>query len=113
MVEGQFLQDKFTNHPPFGNQQTSRSKSYPSGWTILGISLIGAGIFIYAAVFLFGFASGLSSIRTDGGGTTVFIALIGLTVGLPIIGVGVLVVKVIVDRLTSSEDNYYSKNVER
>ena len=36
--------------------------------------------------------------------------LVGL-VGL--LGVGVLLIKVVKDRLNSSEDNYYSKNVEK
>ncbi|MFC7290967.1 hypothetical protein [Hirschia litorea] len=90
-----------------------RAKTHASGWTILGISLIGAGIFIYFAFFVFGMASAILSIPDAGSGGVAMFALFALTVGLPLTGLAILVLKVVVDRLKNSEDNYYSKNVER
>lgn len=107
------MKDKYKTASFIGDHRVTHAKTSASGWTILGVSLVGIGVFAYFAFFVFGMASAILSGPNSNGDAWPLIALLGIVVGLPLIGFGILVVKVVVDRLKSSEDNYYSKNVER
>lgn len=76
----------------------------------IGIGLIGLSVLGWMAVIglqLFGFAAGSSGTVQS---SLVFSALLPICGGL---GMLVLLIQVVIDRLNSKEDDYYSKNVER
>ncbi|MDF1681580.1 hypothetical protein [Ponticaulis sp.] len=76
----------------------------------IGIGLIGLSVLGWIAVIglqLFGFVAGSSGTVQS---SLVFSALLPICGGL---GMLVLLIQVVLDRLNSKEDDYYSKNVER
>ena len=74
------------------------------GLTLLAYILIGAGAAIYGGAFAIAFLTGLVL-----AGPFSFLALIVL--GLPVLGVLILLIKVINDRAKDAEDRHYSKNI--
>lgn len=74
--------------------------------TWLAYALIGAGVIVYGGVIL---AVTLTSLVLAG---PLLLGAVFLF-GLPVIGVGILVIKVIRDRMTDPEDRHYSRDIHQ
>ncbi len=79
-----------------------REKRTSLSW--LAYALIGAGAIIYGGILL---AVTLTSLVLAGP----LLLLAVFILGLPAIGVGILVIKVIRDRMTDPEDRHYSRDI--
>lgn len=80
------------------------------GWFSVGIGLILAGAAIYGLLMLLGVSFAIGAATAEVGAPFWAVLLIP---GLVVIGFLVLILKVIVDRLNSPEDDYYSKNIDK
>ena len=74
------------------------------GLTLLAYALIGAGALIYGAGVL---ATLVAGIVIAGPLSLLAIGVLGL----PVIGVGILLIKVIRDRMNDPEDRHYSNDI--
>ena len=80
------------------------------GWAAIGLGLIFAAAGLYGLLILLGVSFAIGEAASEVGAPVWAILFLPLLAG---IGVLVLIAKVIVDRLTSEEDNHYSKTVDR
>lgn len=87
-------------------QETGRTK----GWFAIGIGLIIVGAAIYGLLMLLGIGFALNQASQEAGAPILLVLLIPGLVGL---GFLVLLAKVIVDRLSNTEDDHYSKTVDK
>ncbi len=78
----------------------------PDGMTIAAIVLIGLGAVIYGSLALMAVLVGFA--------LTFPFGLLGVLIfGLPAIGVGLLLLKVVMDRLNDPEDRHYSRDIHQ
>ncbi len=95
-----------------GEPPRQKEPSKTQGWATIGLALLAAAFGLYILTFVFGVTFAFGS--TTGGGTVVqFLMMWALMAFLALLGLIILVAKVIVDRLSSREDSYYSNHVER
>ena len=98
-----------TDRPPPPAPSRERTK----GWGFASLLLIAIGFVCY---IVFGVAIALSGVAgsTNPDDIPVHLGLIAaLSVISFVVGAGLLIAKVLVDRVLNREDNYYSKNIER
>ncbi|GGB57653.1 MULTISPECIES: hypothetical protein [Henriciella] len=74
----------------------------------IGLVILGAAIYGLFVLLGIGFAVGEASQET---GTPVYLIL--LVPGIVVLGLLLLFIKVVADRLASKEDDHYSKTVEK
>lgn len=85
-------------------------ESKTKGWfTVAMVFLIGAAI-LYGLVAFTGIVVALGLAVAEAGPG---ILLLLIVPAMALIGIGILVAKVIVDRVGNKEDDYYSKNIHR
>ena len=84
--------------------------SRTDGWFRLGMALIVLGFLLYGLLALLGIGFALSTAARESG--TPVLALL-VVPGLILSGFLVLLAKVIVDRIGNSEDDHYSRTVDR
>lgn len=73
------------------------------GWATVGFTLIGLGMAVYVALALIAGGAALVLAGPFSAAMLIF--------ALPALGFAVLFAKVMVDRFTNEEDDYYSKNI--
>ncbi|MEO1028639.1 MAG: hypothetical protein AAFX02_06220 [Pseudomonadota bacterium] len=78
------------------------------GWFTVAMMFLIGGAIIYGLMALTGGLIFLGAAVAQAGPGVLLLLLIP---GLPLIGVGILIAKVIVDRVENKEDDYYSKNI--
>ena len=99
------LQDR----PPPPEPSRERTK----GWRVIGIGLIVVAFVCYIAYGVFVALTGIAGEPPQTGLASPFLFLPILSVLGFIAGCGLLIAKVLVDRVLNREDNYYSKHIER
>lgn len=80
------------------------------GWFTLAMVLIFTPAVLYAGLVVFGVTTALSQAAAGAGPGIFLLLLIPASV---IAGFGILIAKVILDRIGNKEDDYYSKNIHK
>ena len=85
-------------------------ESKTKGWFTVAMVFIFTAAVLYGLLAFTGIATALGLAVAEAGPGILLLLIIP---GLALIGFGILVAKVIVDRLNSKEDDYYSKNIHQ
>lgn len=83
------------------------------GWGVIGLALIALGFVCYILFAIGIVAMGLNEEADIVDVPWQMMIISGLSVVSFVAGAGILIVKVLLDRILNREDDYYSKNIER
>ena len=89
------------------------SKERTKGWGVIGLALVVIGFVVYIAFFILVAATGLYGATSPDMLPMSLMLVAGLSVLCFVVGVGVLIAKVLIDRVFDREDGYYSRHIER
>lgn len=94
-----------TEQPP--EPTPSRTK----GMGAVGLACLAIAALLHVSNMFLGVGAAVA--RGEEPDERLFLVMIGLMFVFALAGIVILFLKVLIDRLTSREDNYYSRNVER